>query len=315
MEKRDKKSFIIPYIDQNDRFWQKLSGLYQEQIKEVYFPIIDEQIATGRPRQPDTNLKRFLESKILPVSVLINPVILVRPVEEISDRIFRMLEYYLANYNLVGATLTNLTIATKIKENFPDLNLTASTLMEIYNEQQLVMLNDVFDSIVPSTRIIRDLKALRVLRKDYTGTIRLMVNESCLSSCVFRTQHFYEMSNPEITYPNSLCNYLLEHKPWLKLTGGWILPQHLFLFNGLYDEIKLSGRISLQQPDRYFKVIDSYINGKALQPHEIGGGPASVNIPMDIETNFYKYTLTCKKNCTTCSKCVDYWNEKIISYE
>ena len=141
-----------------------------------------------------------------------------------------------------------------------------------------------------------------------------MVNESCLTSCVLRTQHFYEMSNPDIAYPGSLCKNLLDQKPWLRLTGGWILPQHLFLFNGLYDEIKLSGRVSLQQPDLYFKVFDSFLHEKKLLPNEIGGGPASVNLPVDIGVEFYKYTLECKKNCATCSICADYWNVKTREY-
>jgi hypothetical protein len=307
MAKHRGKSFVVPYIDQDQGFWKRLADLYGEQIKEVYFPITDEEIATGRPRQPDKYLKAFLESRILPVSVLINPVILARPVEEYTDRVLRKLEYYAENYRLTGATLTNLKLAKRIKESFPGLRLAASTLMEICSEQQLSMVGDTFDIIVPPARAIREIRILRSLRKTFQGTIRLMVNEACTPSCVFRTQHFYEMSNPGIKHPDSLCQELLEQKPWLRLTGGWILPQHLFLFRGLYDELKLSGRITLQQPGNFLRVLDSYLNEKELQPHEIGGGPASINIPVTIETAFYKYTLNCRKNCVTCKVCQDYW--------
>lgn len=307
MGKGNGKSLVVPYVDHDAKFWQKLKALYGEQIKEVYFPIIDEQIPTGRPRQPDKYLKAFLESKIFPVSVLINPVILPRPVEEYTDRVLRELEYYEKNYRLTGATLANLTLAGKIRKFFPDLRLAASTLMEISNEQQINMLSETFDTIVPSANALREIRVLRTLRKKFKGTIRLMVNEACIPSCVFRTQHFYEMSNPAILHPDSLCHALLKQKPWLRLTGGWVLPQHLFLFKGLYDEIKLSGRITLQQPDNFFKVVESYLFEKELQPHEIGGGPASVNIPMQIGTAFYKYTLNCRKNCATCKVCNDYW--------
>jgi len=314
MHKSARNLFIIPYVDQDEIFWQKLTNLYSEQIKEVYLPIIDDFIRSGRPKQPATHLTGFLESGILPVSVLINPIVLARPLEELTNRILRTLESYLKNYNLAGVTLSNLSLASIIKKEFPSLKLTASTLMEIYNKQQLAYLNDVFDSIVPSTRIIRDISALRDFRENYKGKIRLMVNESCLTSCVLRTQHFYEMSNPDIDFPQSLCKDMLGQKPWLRLTGGWILPQHLILFNGLFDEIKLSGRVALQQPDLYFKVFDSYVHGKKLLPNEIGGGPASVNLPVDIGIDFYKYTLECKKNCETCSVCADYWRIKTDSY-
>ena len=315
MSKSNEKSLVVPYVDHDTKFWQKLKDLCGGQIKEVYFPIIDDQIPTGRPRQPDKYLKAFLESKILPVSVLINPVILARPIEEYSDRILRELEYYEKNYSLTGATLANLTLAGKIRKFFPDLKLAASTLMEISNEQQINMLGEIFDTIVPSAKTIREIRVLRSLRKTFKGTIRLMVNEACIPLCVFRTQHFYEMSNASIPHPLSLCHDLLEQKPWLRLTGGWVLPQHLFLFKGLYDEIKLSGRITLQQPDNYFKVIESYLFEEELQPHEIGGGPASVNIPMHIETAFYKHTLNCKKNCATCKVCHEYWAYNTEKYE
>jgi hypothetical protein len=53
------------------------------------------------------------------------------------------------------------------------------------------------------------------------------------------------------------------------------------------------------------------VNESTLQPNEIGGGPAAVNVPMDIESNFYRTTLTCDKNCMTCTICSDYWTEKI----
>jgi hypothetical protein len=314
MDRTLEKKFVIPYVDQDEKFWQKICSLYCGQIREVYFPIMDDFIATGRPKQPERYLKDFLESKILTVSVLINPVVLIRPVEELRSHILKKLEYYIENYNISGVTLSNLTLASIIKKEFPSLELFASTLMEICSKQQLVYLNDIFTGIVPSTKIIRDIKSLRDLRANYTGRIRLMVNESCLMSCLLRTQHFFEMSKPDIVYPESLCSDLLDQKPWLRLTGGWILPQHLFLFDGLYDEIKLSGRISLQQPDRYLKVFDSYLHERPLSADQIGGGPASVNCPVDIGVDFYKYTLECSKNCGSCSVCADYWEVKTGKY-
>jgi hypothetical protein len=315
MDKCKRKSLVVPYIDQDQKFWQRLYSLYGDQIKEVYFPIDDPEIPTGRPRQPDDFLKPFLESKVFPVSVLINPVILSRPVEYYVDRILKKLEFYSENFRLTGVTLTNLTLAKLIKETFPDLRLAASTLMEICSEQQLNIINGIFDIIVPPGKAMRDLRTLRTLRKSFQGTIRLLVNEACIPSCVFRTQHFYEMSDPVIAHPQSLCQDLLKEKPWLRLTGGWILPQHLFLFNELYDEIKLSGRITLKHPSDFLRVLDGYVNENELQPHETGGGPASVNIPMPIETAFYKYTLNCRKNCGTCKVCHDYWAYKTGKHE
>jgi hypothetical protein len=305
------KIFVIPYIDQKLTFWEEVSELYSESIKEVYFPIENANIGTGRPKQPDKYLSEFLKSGIFPVTALINPILLSRPAEDIADGICDKINYYLDNFNLTGITITSLTLAQIIKNKFPDLKITASTLMEIYNEQQLAMIGNVFDTLVPSNRVIRDIEALKTIRQNFRGQIRIMVNESCVPYCIYRTQHFYEMSNPSIVYPGSLCNDLLKKKPWLRLTGSWILPQHLDFFDGLYDEIKLSGRVSLQQSENYIKVLGSYIDRKMLYPHEIGGGPASVNIPIKIEREFYRYTLYCKKNCTTCTVCSEYWKQRV----
>ncbi len=309
LEIKKNKKIVIPYIDQEMNFWRGIFDEYGCHISEVYFPITGNLVGTGRPTQPQIHLKEFLESKILPVSVLVNPVILPRPVEEMADSICEMISLYIDQYNLAGVTLSNLSLAQVVKCRFPTLKLTASVLMDISSDQQLIMLGDVFDTLVPSNRIIRDITALKKIRNSFRGRIRLIVNESCLSSCIFRTQHFFEMSNPEIGYPHSLCNTLLLEKPWLRLTGGWILPQHLDIFDGLYDEIKLAGRVTLQNRSKYMHVLDSYFYSKQLNSNEIGGGPASVNCPMIISDDFYRHTLSCSKNCQSCTYCKDYWVE------
>jgi hypothetical protein len=312
VKKEIDKQFIIPYIDQDINFWEKLSEKYGKHIREVYFPITDDFIGTGRPVQPEKFLSTFLESKIFPVSVLINPVILPLPVNKIADRVLKMLEYYILHCNLNEVTLTSLELANIIKNKIPELKLTASTLMEISSVQQLVSLGSIFDTLVPSNRILRELKSLKELRNFYSGRMRIMVNEACIPSCVYRTQHFFEMSDRNNMHPHSLCNDILKQHPWLRLTGSWVLPQHLYLFEGLFDEIKLSGRVSLQRPERYINVFDSYIFRHTLGPHEIGGGPASVNIPLKITADFYQYTLNCNKHCSACTICSEYWKENSV---
>lgn len=307
--------FSIPYVDLPIAFWEKMALQYKSNIKDVYFPMEENVIGTGRPLQPNKFLKKFLESQVLPVSVLINPVVLQTPFEVVKDKLLKCIGKYMLVYNIKGITIANLSLAKEVKKYFPEIELTASTLMDISNEQQLVMIENVFDVLVPSSRVLRDRKKLQSLKAGFPGKIRILVNESCLSSCVYRTQHFFEMSNPEISHPCSLCNELLEQYPWLSLTGSWILPQHLVLIDGLYDELKLAGRVSLANPDRYFYVFSSYVNRTNLQPHEIGGGPASVNVPAIIDSDFYKITLECDKNCKRCFYCRDYWHKKIINHE
>ncbi len=307
--------FVIPYVDHPLDFWETLKTRFQPHIKEIYFPFIHEKVGTGRPALPDRHLIPFLESKILPVGLLLNPIILYKPVEEFIKTVFPALENLITKYDIKELTLSNLLLAQAVKKHFPSLTLTASTLMEICCEQQLSVIGDVFSTIVPSGKILRNINQLMILRQAFEGKIRLLVNESCLTNCIFRTQHFYEMSVPEIKFPHSLCARMLSEKPWMRLAGSWILPQHLHFFEGIFDEIKIDGRISLQQPERYFEVLKSYIDQTPLQPHQIGGGPASIYSPVNIESDFYKYTLFCRKNCDSCNVCKDYWTSKIFKYE
>jgi hypothetical protein len=102
-----------------------------------------------------------------------------------------------------------------------------------------------------------------------------MVNEACLGGCPYRTQHFFERGHGD-WFPESLCGPLLEVQPWLRLTGAWILPQHLRFYEGVYDRLKLAGRVTLQDPQKYVAVLGAYVNRRSMTPDAIGGGPASV---------------------------------------
>jgi hypothetical protein len=300
--------YSIPYIDQPLSFWEKIKGKYGFSIKEVYFPLPHYLIGTGRPLQPDKYMHEFLESRLLPVSVLINPIVLPDQLENLFEGISVSIQLLSKQGNLVGATITNFNLAKCLKKEFPFLELTASALMDIFTSRQAMLLNNIFDNLVPSSRIVRNLHALKVLKASFKGKIKLLVNESCLPDCLHRSQHFYEMSRREIQFPQSLCRETLREYPWLVLTGSWILPQHLHFFRGLYDGIKLAGRVSLSTPAHYFKVLESYINKTSLSPDLIGGGPASVTFPIDISESFYKTTLECDKNCLTCDFCRNYYN-------
>jgi hypothetical protein len=152
---------------------------------------------------------------------------------------------------------------------------------------------------------MRDLRALRALRAAFPGTIRLIANEGCIPGCPYRTQHFYEMTACP-TGPQSLCNDLLEEAPWMRLTGSWVLPQHLHLFRGVCDEWKLSGRVTLRDAATYLRVAGAYIHGRPLAPHQIGGGPASILEPIEITEEFYNRTLHCRRNCHQCGVCREY---------
>jgi coproporphyrinogen III oxidase-like Fe-S oxidoreductase len=308
MQKQTEK-WAIPYIDQPLEFWEKIQADYGEKINCVYFPLPGSLIGSGRPAQPVQHLTSFLERSRINKSLMINPVVLPDKVENIGTKILKETERIIHAYGIREITLSSASLALLFRREFPEITLTASTLMDIHTPAQLNMLEGLFDNIVPSGRILRDVEALNELRTSFKGKIRLLVNEACIPGCIYRTQHFYEMGLTGISHPESLCQGMLSQKPWLCLTGAWILPQFLDLYEGLFDELKLAGRITLQNKQKYLFVLSSYLGRKSLMPHEIGGGPASPLDHIHISKDFFKHTLLCNHNCKDCMDCMDYWNK------
>jgi MoaA/NifB/PqqE/SkfB family radical SAM enzyme len=296
----------LPYIDQPIGFWDELQEDHGPFIADVYFPLPGGIIGSGRPPLPDAHVDSFLRRCGLRKSVLLNAVTLPQPVDDIAPAIIEALRRLNGEFGICRATIANLQLAARIRSAMPDWSLTASVLMEIGDAFQARLLNGLCDTLVPASRVVRDMPALKSIRAAYHGHIRLLVNEACLPGCPYRTQHFHEMASG-VPEPKSLCAELLHEQAWLRLIGSWVLPQHLHLYDGVYDELKLAGRVTLQDPARFRHVFESYLRRRPLQPHEIGGGPSSVVTPMHIGEEFFAYTLECGRRCHECTRCPDYY--------
>jgi MoaA/NifB/PqqE/SkfB family radical SAM enzyme len=300
----------LPYIDQPAEFWEQIQAEFGPHVAHVYFPLPVELIGSGRPPQPREQLSQFLASKSLSKAVLLNAVTLPRPVQEILPPVLEALQRLHGEFGVREAVVADLLLARRLRDALPEFSLTASVLMEISEPYQARLLTGVCDTLVPASRTVRDLAALRALREAFPGRIRLLVNEACLPGCPHRTQHFHEMSSG-IAEPKSLCVEGLQAEPWLRLTGSWVLPQHLVHFDGLYDELKLAGRVTLRDPDDYRHVLRSYIHRRRLRPNEIGGGPASVLEPIEMSDELFAFTLSCGRRCHACTRCPDYYAEAV----
>ncbi len=310
MTRQNQYKWTIPYIDQPLSFWEHLATHFSDSIHEVYLPLPIDIIGSGEPVQHSVFKEHFLKSGILKTAALLNPLILTSPVEKMAPRIIEELKKWREEYGIVSATVTNLTLAMRIREAIPELSLTASCLMQISRPNQVKMINEIFDTLVPSPQIVRDLRALEALKEAFTGKIRLLVNECCLPGCPYRSQHFYEMGC-NMPYPLSLCNELLDKQPWMRLTGGWVLPQHLYFYDHVCDDYKLGGRVTLRHPEDYYRVLSSYLHRKKLLPHEIGGGPGTVRFPIEITDAYFEKTLYCQQQCHNCSICENYFAQAV----
>jgi hypothetical protein len=298
----DAKPWAIPYIDQPLEFWETLCTEFGAAVREVYFPVKLSCVGTGRPIQPFLHLEGLLDSRVMPMSALVNPLVLPGPIEQIGGQIIDELVRLYEHFGIVAATLSDLRLADMVRKRLPALRLTASCLLDVTEPGQVKALGDVFDVLVPSTRLTRRPDRIASIRAAFHGRIRLLVNECCLDSCLDRKQHFYEMVNNE-TAPQSLCSDRLRCEPWLRLTGAWILPQHLDHVDPLADEFKLAGRNTLCEPEHYRQVLRAYVSRSALWPHEIGGGPASILSRVSVSLAYFQWMLHCDHACGNCSIC------------
>jgi collagenase-like PrtC family protease len=301
-------TWIIPYVDQGLDFWQEIRDRFGGQVKEVYFPIPGGHFASGRSAQPEQHLDDFLRHAPLAKSAVMNPIVLPRPVEVMAPEILSVLERLWGEFGVQSVTVTSLGLARSIKESLPEFRVAASVLMGIASPLQAFVAKDFVDAIGPDTRLTRDLGGLRRLRAGFSGEIRFLVNEACIPGCPFRTQHFYEMGYGE-TFPQSLCQRMLEENPWLRLTGAWLLPKHLVYYEGLYDSLKLAGRVTLRDRDRYLTVLEAYVHRLPILPRDIGGGPASPVDGLDVSEEWFEFVLHCDKRCDVCPVCREYYEE------
>jgi hypothetical protein len=295
-------TWILPYVDQSLDFWQEVERRFGPQVREVYFPVPGRQLASGRPPQPEGLLGEFLRRAPLPKAVLVNPIVLLRPVEAMAPGVLSILRRLEDDYGVRSVTVTNLALARRIKDALPGWHVAASVLMGLASPAQAWLAQDAVDAITVDNRLVRDLAGLKQMRAAFPGEIRLIVNEACLPGCLFRAQHFYEMGYGD-ELPQSLCQGLLEERPWLRLTGAWVLPRHLRHYDGLYDGLKLAGRVTLRDPDRYLNVLDAYVNRGPILPRDIGGGPASPLEAIDVSDEWFEFVLHCDKRCDVCSVC------------
>ena len=299
--------WAIPYIDQPIEFWQDLAVRFGSSIAEVYFPWPEILIGSGRSPLPRDHLASFLRDSPFPRALLLNPVVLPEPVGPLAPRVVSAVRRLDDQFGLASVTVTDLLLGRAIRQALPHLSITASVLADIHQPYQLLALDGICDTLVVASRSLRDLPALQALRLAFPGRLRLIVNEGCLPGCPYRSQHFYEMA-AGFPLPRSLCQSLLDQHPWLRLTGAWVLPQHLHLYDGLYDDLKLAGRVTLADPEKYRRVLGAYVRREPLGPHEIGGGPAAPLQPLEIPEAFFAHTLSCGKRCDRCDICRTYYD-------
>ena len=100
---------------------------------------------------------------------------------------------------------------------------------------------------------------------------------------------------------------MLAENPWFRLTGAWVLPQHLHYYDQICGGFKLAGRVTLRDRAKYLGVLQAYVDRTPLLPRDIGGGPASVLSDVDMPDGLFEHITHCDKRCHDCTVCRDHY--------
>lgn len=302
------QKWSLPYIDQPVDFWRRIKDRFGPAAESVYFPMPGHIIGSGRMALPSRHLEDFLASGVMERTVLVNPGVLVHPLPQIQRKLLSSLIELHERYGLKEIIVTNVRLAQMIRPVLPDVQLVASVLMDVASPVQTLYLGSTFDSLVPSFRIMRNMRALRALKKAFPGRIRFMVNEMCLPECVMRNQHTYELAMSQRF--SLYCSEIYAAKPWMVLLADWVLPQHLHLYDEIADEYKLVGRNALRNPEDYIHLLAAYIERRPIPWDQIEDySYKAIFEDLEITEEFFKRVLFCKKNCSHCDYCRDYYEQ------
>ena len=187
--------------------------------------------------------------------------------EKVGDTV----DFISNNYILKSITTTSPLIASFIKNNFPAIDVRASVNMGIGAIESMKYISDCFDSFYLKRELNRDFKKIRELKKwcDENGKILYaLANSGCLNNCSAHTfhdnlvAHESEIATMDNGFEfNGICHKFLKNSENLyELYNytGFIRPEDIYLYEGLFPSMKLATRVN-QDP---VKILKAYIDNK-----------------------------------------------------
>ena len=283
--------FSVGYQIRNDDRFIKSIVKNKEFISEVYFAFGD--FANGRNSQierldmtPWEAQARqnediaYLAENGLAFNLLFNATCYGGSAQSRAfyNKIGQMVEYIASRYRLNGVTTTSPLIARFIKENFDGIDVRASVNMGIGTVEGMQYVSQYFDSFYLKRELNRNFLAIESLKKwcDENGKrLYALVNSGCLNNCsahVFHdnlVSHESEISKMDNGYAfEGVCRtYLSDPKNASALLDntGFIRPEDISLYEGLFTSMKLATRVSLY-PEKILKayIEDGTFSGSTL---------------------------------------------------
>jgi hypothetical protein len=245
--------------------------------------------------------------------------------------------YSIINYlsDMVGnvdvVTTASPVIAYIVKNKYPDISTRASVNMQIGTVCGMRYIADVFDEYLIQREYNRDIDYIKELKcwADANGKkLYILVNSGCLAHCpgqIFHnniTAHNWAASNRRIIEAFSgngrrtvnVCgNYYKARGNLIDLMRAtWIRPEDIGNYEGIFDTVKLATR-SHPDPELVLKAYAcGFLRGNLIdlfEPH------CSLTIAPRIldnsafDSNWFRKTSTCGRQCEDCSYCEDTYNQ------
>jgi radical SAM protein with 4Fe4S-binding SPASM domain len=261
--------WIIPYVSQDLAFWQAVADDVGQAVGEVYLPVYGTPASRERTRLASSDRGALIGNVPFALSALVVSEIGPPSGGNIWADVVEELRWLDGEHGLVGVTVTNLELATWIRDQMPRLAITGCFPIDVEHLANPQLLNDCCDAIVVPGHILRDLSALMAIRTTFGGKIRLLLNRGCIQGCPDFDHRFHELANDPHT-PRSNCVALKrQHVSRQDPPACYVLPQELAGYDGRYDMLMLGPQMALVPPTNYLHLIRTYVYRQRLDPSEL----------------------------------------------
>ena len=291
--------FSVGYQMMANRSFLDAILTYRERINEVYFSWGNypngrnsqlrqmELTAWEAQRQQEEDLKLLSENG-LKLNLLFNAMCYGKDSQSRSffEGIGNTVDYIANHYGLASVTTTSPLIARFVKDNFTGIDVRASVNMGVGTPEAMEYLKDYFDSFYMKRELNRDFSAIHLLKRwcdDNGKTMYALANSGCLNDCPAHAfhdnlvAHEQEISQMDNGYAfEGLCRrYFTDpaHREAILTHTGFIRPEDVFYYEGLFPAMKLATRVSPVP----LQILRAYMNGKhsgsvtdLLEPNHTG---------------------------------------------
>ena len=321
--------------------FSKIVSDYANSIEEVYFPWVDS--ASGRSKicgydgYFDYGLQNILTEELKRIKSMNIKLDLLFNAncygEDAMSEVQRGKVYSIIDFledNGIKpdvVTTTSPAIAYMVREQYPEIEIKASVNMKISTVKGMQYVSHLFDSYCVAKECNRDIEKLKTLKawaEENGKKITMLANSGCMRDCsgqIFHDNmvaHESEIAKQKnIDFMPYMCwNYLKKRENFASvLQNTWVRPEDIDNYEGLVDTVKLATR-SHQLPGM---VIGAYArrmySGNLLDLFEPGFSPAFSPYVIDsskIPEGFWQQTVSCNKDCTSCSYCQKVLDDAIV---